>query len=113
MNAATATTTPISHGLNFGRHGEKGTGAGASIVCGAPADSALRLSGVAAITLYAEPAVVATSPHEYSAQGEPNQPFTTRYQIRRRMVGARLGQCSSRFSRSLESPRFGKSVERG
>ena len=82
MNAATATTTPISHGLKFGRHDEKGTGAGASIVCGAPADGALRLSGVAAIILYAEPAVVATSPHEYGAQREPNQPFYLAVPIR-------------------------------
>jgi hypothetical protein len=42
----------------------------------------LRLSGVAAIILYAEPAVVATSPHEYGAQREPNQPFYLAVPIR-------------------------------
>jgi hypothetical protein len=54
MNAAVATTTPISHGLNFGCHWGDTTGFAASTDCIVFANGASVFVGLVAITLKPE-----------------------------------------------------------
>src|SRR5271157_2523582 len=49
INAATATTTPINHGLNLGRHGSDARGVGASPTSVPPGRAWSRLSVLSAI----------------------------------------------------------------